>query len=501
MAGEVQRIWQRWQAEPAHAALESLAERLDQEFWLVGGAVRDALLGLPVRDWDLALPDARPLAHALGEGFGCRPALLHEDLPTYRLVVPGDGGPVQFDLVQYRADTIAADLLARDFSVNSLAAHPPTHQLLDPTGGLEDLRRGVIRTPGPQNLRADPLRCLRAYRFHSQFGFTLDGATRAWLRETAPLLPAVAGERRGEELLRLLTPPRAAATLELLDEDGVLAQLLPEIEPTRGVQQGGFHHRDVWGHTLAVVARLEEILVAPEDYFPRAGPAVVQYLQRPGVPAVLLLTALLHDLAKPLCRQREAQGWWRFPEHDARGAQMAGEIGRRLALRSEHTALLRVLIGRHMRPLQLANLRLPRDGRPAHEISLSALRRLFRDAHPDGLGLVLLGLADARGCCGPATLPGYHEALARVLDEMLVRYLDYQAQRPQQRLLTGADLIAAGYRPGRAFGVVLEAVEDAYADGLVRNHAEALVLAARLLESAAARAGDSPAPGEPPTVC
>lgn len=475
-------VCRAWRSEPVHEVVEATVRSLKTTLYLVGGAVRDVLLGRPVQDWDLLTADAPPLAAALAETLGMRAVLLHEEVPTYRLVLKGE--PRRYlDLVSLRAPTLEQDLQARDFSLNAIAYDPLMDELHDPCGGLADVQQRLIRTLSRANLQSDPLRSLRAYRFHTELGFCLDEQTRQWLRETAGLIGNVAGERVGEELLKTLTPPRAAETLRLMDEDGLLRHLLPELEPMRGVQQGGFHHLDVWGHTLEVVANLEQIVLEPQHFFPTSIALVNEYLQHPRKPGVLLLTALLHDIGKPQCQVRDERGWWRFFHHDEAGAQMADQIARRLALRRADTDTLTRLIHNHLRPLQLANMRLPRDGRLPTEITLSALRRLFRETHREGIGLLLLGLADAQGCRGPATVPGYHEQLAMVLDEMLTRYAQWRAQKAERPLLTGQDLINAGFAPGPRFGEVLEAIEDAYADDLIQNREQALALAKTLFMS------------------
>lgn len=491
---DLARVWAAWQAEPAHQVVEEVARRLGRQFWLVGGAVRDALLGLPVADWDLAVPQAPDFAEALAAALSSRLVLLHEDLPTYRLVLkPEDGARRQLDIVELRAPTITEDLLRRDFTLNALAADPVTYALLDPAGGLADLERGLIRALGLANLQADPLRCLRSFRFHSQFGFQIDLPTRQWVREAAPGIRRVAGERVGEELLKALEPPRAADTVRLMDEYGLLSQIIPEIDAMRGVEQGRHHHLDVWGHTLDVVARLEEILLVPERYLPRNQAAIHGYLSRRHTRPVLLLTALLHDIAKPPCRKQDERGWWRFFDHDVEGARMASRVAHRLFLRREDRHLLLTLIANHLRPLQLANQQIPQDGRAPTEITMSALRRLFRDAHPDGIGLLLLALADARGCRGPATTHAFFEGLPGVIDDMLARFLEYKQRRAAQPLVSGQDLIDAGFPPGKRFGAVLAEVEDAYADGVVQSRQEALGLAAELF---ARNAGEATPEGE-----
>jgi poly(A) polymerase len=331
---------------------------------------------------------------------------------------------------------------------------------------------------------------LRAYRFHSELGFAIEARTRGYLRELAALLPRVAGERLGAELLKLLAPGRAAQTLALMAEDGLLWELLPELQATQGVTQGGYHHRDVWGHTLEVVANLERLLSAKEPPLPANAEAVASYLAAPERPVLLLLAALLHDVAKPACALDDGAGRTRFLGHEVEGGRVAAQVAGRLALRGDLREGLRGLVLGHMRPVLLANSGLAAADRPAQVISIGALRRLFRDAGPDGVGLVLLALADVQGCRGPATQPGYHQAVAGVLDAMLARYRAWQTETAEQPLLTGADLIAAGHAPSPAFGRALRAVDDARADGLVANAAEALAWAQRHL------AGDGRGEGE-----
>lgn len=474
-----------WHAEPVHAPVERLARELGQPLYIVGGAVRDALLGHEVEDWDLCTVNARRFAEKLAELTGGRLVTLHERMPTYRIVLDRANPDYCVDVAEIRGGDMQADLLNRDLTINALAFEVLTRELLDPLNGLEDVRQGVLRAIGLANLQEDALRCLRAYRLHSELGFTIEPQTRAWLRESAPIVPTMPGERLGQELLKTLVPPRAAATLRLMDEDGLLGHLMPEIEPMRGVEQGRYHHLDVWGHTLEAVAQLELILQDPAPHFPHVHHEVERALQHKRMPSVLLLAALLHDIAKPVCRVRTPEGWWRFYEHERVGADMARKIGRRLRLRRKHTDLLGALIRNHLRPLQLAALELPQDDRPPEPISRHALLRLYRSVHPHAISLTLLALADVRACRGPATKPGYHEHLAALLDDMLKRYFDWRHERRTGPLLTGRDLIKAGYSPGKRFGEVLAAVEQAHVEDLVSTKEEALALAEEMLEGSA----------------
>ena len=478
----IPRILAVWHAEPLHVPVERLAQELGHPLYLVGGAVRDALLGRQVEDWDLAVSGAREVAAQLAERTGGRLVALHERGPTFRVVLDRRHPDYCLDISELRGD-LAADLAARDVTINALALDVLSHKLLDPLNGLRDLRDETLRAVSLANLQADALRCLRVYRLHAELGFAIEPQTRAWLREAAPLAPAMPGERLGEELLKALVPPRAAQTVRLMDEDGLLGHLIPEIEPTRGVQQGGYHHLDVWGHTVEVVAQLEAIVREPGRHFPLSQDEVARYLAPSRTGAMLLFTALLHDLAKPLTQTEDERGWLHFYDHDRIGAEMARKIARRFRMRRRHVELASGLIAHHLRPLQLVNLQLPPDGRVAQPITRQALGRLLRDVHPHGVGLFLLALADVRACRGPATAADFPDRLAGALDEMLQRHLSWQQERPAPPLLTGRDLIAAGYAPSRQFGKVLAAVAEAQAEDSVSTKAEALALARTLLDA------------------
>ena len=475
-------VLKAWHAEPAHVHVERLAEELRRPIYLVGGAIRDALLGRKVEDWDLCLADSAAIAEELAHLTQGRLVVLHEHIASFRIIL-GRARPKHcLDISDLRGPDIATDLARRDLTINALAFNVLTHELLDPLGAASDLQQGILRAIGLENLRADPLRCLRTYRLHSELGLPIEPQTRAWLHETAPLVPAMPGERISEELLRSLTPPRATETLRLMDEDGVLGELIPEIEPNRGVVQGRYHHLDVWGHTLEVVGELEHIILEPQRFFPRTHHSITRYLEQRHLAPVLLMTALLHDLAKAHTHVKTPEGWRRFYDHDRLGAEMARRIARRFRMRRGHVHLMSLLIRNHLRPLQLTSISLPQDGREPGEITRHALVRLFRAVAPHGIGLLLLALADARGCRGPATAPGFHDELADLLDDMLGRYLAWLHSGASRPLLTGRDLIKAGYKPGERFGRVLAAVEDAQVEDVVSSREEALAMALRMLE-------------------
>lgn len=485
---QLQHIISRCHASRFCRDLLYMAAASGRPLYLVGGAVRDLLLRRQPDDWDFIGPQAIELAHRFADALGRPPVVLREDQPTVRVPLPdpAEDEPAYFDFCALRAPTIADDLAERDFTLNAIACDLLTPALLDPTGGLDDLQARLIRAPAERNLQSDPLRCLRAYRLAAQLGFTIQPQTRRWIARHAHGLSAAAGQRIGDELYRLLTPPHVSETLALADEDGVLAVVLPELEPGRDMPQQGYHHLPVRDHSLASTTEMEKLICDPAAALPSCRDELAQYLARSTTVPLLLISALLHDIGKPPCFSRDANGRIRFQGHPETGAQIAGRILRRwawpAAMRNAAVALVRL----HMRPLLLAQEALGSPGQPdptERTITLSAIRRLFRlvESHP--LGLVLVAMADARAAQGPAVSPDYQPRVERTLDKMARRYLDHVEEEAAEPLLTGHDLIAAGFEPGPLFSRILEAVEEACAEGQICSQEQALALARRIAGS------------------
>ncbi|MGH2542148.1 MAG: hypothetical protein ACRDIB_05110, partial [Ardenticatenaceae bacterium] len=314
---------------PVRRAAEMLHEA-GERAWLVGGATRDLLLGRPVKDFDFviagdALHWARRIADALGGAF----VPLDEERNVGRVVITHDGQPLWIDVARFRAPegegdagTLEADLRLRDFSVNAIAIDPLTGVTVDPTGGIADLREGILRLSGPRAFEDDPLRLLRAVRLHASHDLAISQGTWQAMQGAAPALRGVAAERVREEWLKLLAPRGALARVELLDQIGVLELLLPELVRGKGVHQSPPHSQDVFEHSLLVLDAMERLLPweegrgeagRSEDSGIRQGPyagyaeQMAAHLRRAvghELPRWLLLkhVALLHDVGKPVTR-------------------------------------------------------------------------------------------------------------------------------------------------------------------------------------------------------
>jgi poly(A) polymerase len=444
---------------------EALRAAGRRRLYLVGGAVRDAVLGRETADYDFMVAEAPAVAARLARLLGGTIVRLHEEWPTARVVVRAPRR-LDLDFASPRAPTLSGDLWARDFTINAIAAGPigPHPRLLDPCGGRVDCCRHVIRMTSAAALEADPVRVVRAYRLMSDLAFQLDGRTQRTCRRLAHLVPLSPPERVGAEFAKLCAGQAPAGALRAMAASEVLQAVIPELAPAVGLSQGGAHEFDVFSHSLLAVERLAALVECPGEPFPDHVPLVRDYADDPETRLVLVLATLLHDIAKPECRVW-AGGRFRFFGHEHRGAQIAERIARRLRIRRRLRRRLHHLIGSHMRLLQ------PMMGA---RLSERALRRLVRDTVPDTVGLVLLCLADRRALrshVDPREEASAVAGLASVLD--LVSQSG-RAPRTLAPVLTGDDLIALGLTPGPIFGEVLAALDEAWAAGEVTDKEDAL---------------------------
>ncbi len=463
-------------APPVALARRALAED-GVEVWIAGGAVRDAALGRQVTDLDLAVAgDPERAAKAIareGEGHAFE---LSAEFATWRAVA-GDHS-WQVDATALRGETIEADLAARDFTLGAVAVPLSGGEPIDPCGGLGDLERRLLRVVDEGSFRADPLRLLRAARLAADLGLEVDPGTIALARSEARLAAEPAGERQLAELRRLIGGPAPLRGMALLDELGLTAVVLPELEALRGVEQGPNHHLDVHGHTLAV---LEQTLEVEADLERFAGERAVETRDLLDEPlademsrgTALRFGALLHDIGKPATRG-ERDGYVTFIGHDSVGIGIVAGICRRLRASSRLT--------RHLQGLTLHHLRL---GFMVHEAPLPPRRvhEYLRATEPVAADVTLLTVADrlsARGS-GPFATEEAIEAHLSLARQMLAAALDWHRQGPPEPLLRGDELAAElGIAPGPELGELLAEIEAAQYAGEVSTREEALERARRL---------------------
>ncbi len=419
------------------------------EAWIVGGAIRDALLGEAVSDADLAVAPgeekraAREIADAAeGSAFALSP-----EHATWR-AISAEGWHV--DVAALRAETIERDLEARDFTVNAVAIPLPGGEPIDPTGGLADADARRLRAASKRAFDQDPLRLLRAIRIAARHQLRIDDETASLARAAAPRAADPAGERQFAELRGIVGGPRPLEAVGLMDELELTAVVLPELDALRGVVQNPNHHLDVLGHTLKV---LEEWLAIESDLPSFAGElaeAIEAFLAEPLADELtrseaLRFGALFHDLGKPETRA-DAGSYVTFIGHDQSGARITAEICRRLRTSRR--------LSTHLQGLALHHLRL---GFLIHQRPLSrrAIYEYLRATEPVSADVTLLSAADrlaARGT-GPIAGPEMIEAHLELAREMLAEALPWHREGPPDPPLSGEELsLGARRRAGPGDG-------------------------------------------------
>jgi tRNA nucleotidyltransferase/poly(A) polymerase len=462
--------------------------------YLVGGWVRDRLLGRPTYDLDVAVAGdglglARRLANALQGDYYA----LDAERGTGRAILYPDEGRLVVDVARFRGEpprTLEADLAGRDFTVNALAVdvrEPAT--VIDRHGGLADLEARVLRPVSESSIRDDPLRALRAVRLAAALGFRLAPETEELMARHGPGLADASGERLRDELIRLLAEPDAVPWLALLDRLGLLAAVVPELGPLRDLEQSLPHRVDTLTHTLATVEALEGLVAqlrwleagpgeggpgpwykGPLSELEPFAPRLLAHLAR-GRPRLVLLkmALLLHDTGKAETQSKE-EGRIRFIDHQRHSARLAGEALRRLRFNKPEVRLVQTIVRQHMRPPLLAE---------QESVSGRAVYRFFRDTEEAGVDVLLHALADHAAIYPPGIEDERWPRLVALVARMLAEYWERRAERVAPRpLLSGHDLIRElGVEPGPEVGRMLEAVREAQAAGEVATRDEALALA------------------------
>ena len=456
--------------------------------YLVGGVVRDVVLGRETTDVDMAIAhDTREVGAALANHFGGHSTTLDEERGIVRVVVPGKENTPVIDLTPIH-DGILEDLSRRDFTLDAMAvstseasnARTEVH-LIDPYNGTEDLRDRSVKAVSPSVFTDDAARLMRGPRLAAELGFSLSDKTAESIRSHAHLLPTVAQERVRDELLKILAAPSASSSLRLLDELGLLPLAIPELALARGVTQPKEHHWDVFTHCIETAGQVERLL-APIDseaspfdaHLAPDFPSMAEYFSQAGSDGhsrltLLKLAALLHDIAKPTTKTVEPSGRIRFLGHHQMGAQMSVEILGRLRLSRRGIELVSSMVLHHLRPSQMApNGQLPTP---------RAIYRYYRDVGDAAIDTLYLNLADYLAARGPHLCKQEWIAHCRVVGHILREGLAPKRSEHRPKLIDGHDVIRTfAVAPGPTVGVMLELVREAQASGDICTREEAMQL-------------------------
>lgn len=498
----------------------------EQPLYLIGGALRDLLLGRGSHDLDFGLPlpkgeSARALtiSRHIANKLGAAYYPLDAQRGAARLVfIHNDGTRDTLDFAAFRGETLEEDLRGRDFTLNAIALDARTEEIYDPLGGAADLRIKKLRACSPTSLKDDPVRILRAIRLAADFDFQILPETRKAMKEAAAFLDKSSVERQRDEFFKILEGRQPATALRALEMLGVLPMLLPELSALKGMQQSPPHVDDGWQHTLNVMRHLQSILAALSLEYDEDTAAEFHHgllVLRLGryreklaahfserlttdrsLEGLLFFAALYHDVAKPLMAEEGEDGRIRFWRHDEEGAAMAAERARLLHLSNDEIDRLTRIIRGHMRILGMVNRMLTVQGddleRKQAEIrarsdaglpSRRAIYRFFRDTREAGVEIVLLSLADLRGTYEHTLPESTWKAALDVSRALLAHYWEYpeKAVKPPS-LLNGHEVMQAfGVSPGPLVGQLLEAIREGQAMGEINTKADALSFGERWL--------------------
>ena len=485
------RLFTESKASLLLTAVSEFLARQNIQSYLVGGYIRDVLLGRDTADIDIIVAaDALKIAPQVAATLGGKNVPLDEENGVSRVVMPtGEAssprGQLHLDFSTIKGN-IEEDLAGRDFTIDAIAVdlrlldkEHTNIQFIDPFDGRGDLQQSVIRAVTETVFELDPARLLRAVRLAVELGFTIDTETESLIRCHNHLLADVAGERIREELLRFLAVAQAGQHLPYLEELGLLTIIIPELAQTKGVDQPREHFWNVLDHSIQTVMATTFLLRQGDWQYasdevsaavPRSAGLAEHFDMEVSSGStrgtLLKLAALLHDIAKPQTKAIDNNGRMRFLGHAQEGATIVADTLERLRFSSKEIKLVETVVKHHLRPGQMAQNELP---------SHRAIYRFFRDTGDAGIDVLFLSLADHLATRGPHLDLHQWQEHAKMVEYVLAQRFEQESLVIPPKLVDGHDLINIfGMSPGPQLGEILEVVREAQAGGELTNKQEAL---------------------------
>jgi poly(A) polymerase len=479
-----------WLPETIHEAILSLGK--GEPVFLVGGAVRDAILSKPRRDFDFVLKGsvrrkAKKIADLLGGDF----YPLDENRQMMRVLwYPVPGEAITLDFSEMQGDSIEDDLLQRDFTINSMAVLTSNpEQLIDPLSGAQDLKNKILRRSKPGNILNDPVRTIRAVRLAVQFDLSIEPDTSSEIHQAADLLVRISTERVRDELFRIFGGVKPAAAIRIMIHFGLLKAILPETMILEGVGQSSPHTMDVLEHTLACVDRLESILNVLShktnhryvsnltngeisaylgDFRPMINDHMGERLTADRTrQSLLIFSALFHDIAKPETKTSIENGTVHFYRHEIMGTKIAAERLKSLACSNFEITAVDKIIRNHMRPNLLRKSQIHLTNR--------AIYRFFQSCGEEGVDVCLISMADM---LAKRSGPPENDEWIDLLDinrRLLDGWYNHRVEKiDPPRLVDGEELMEClSLQPGPIVGEILAAITEGQAAGEISSREEA----------------------------
>lgn len=449
----------------------------------MGGILRDILTYRERKNPDIdfclkkgAINFGKRLARRIKSGF----VVLDKEHGACRLVKRIKEKVYTLDFMDFRGNTLEEDIGHRDFTINALAmelenvfqAKNIDDLLIDPYAGKQDLKLKIIRMINKQTFDEDPLRILRAFSLSAIFAFKIDKETLRLVKLKKEKLSGVSSERIRDELFKILDSANSFNYLVLMDKLGILRIIIPEIKLMCGVNQGPYHHLDVWQHTLETIQQLEGLiqeLKKNEEIQGYLNEVISGERRRCGL---IKLGALLHDIGKPHAL-RHLDGKTTFHGHERIGLEITEDICRRLRFSNDEIEAINKMVLWHLRPGYLAD---------NPQLTSRAKFRYFRDTAQEAVSTLMLSIADqraTRGRLNPKESRLHHEKMAKAL---IKEYFRKKKEKRLPRLITGDDLIKKfKLAPSPLIGKILSEVEELQAIGKIKTKKEAMDVARKFI--------------------
>lgn len=445
--------------------LNKIIENFDEEIYLVGGSVRDLYFGKFLKDRDLIVKgaDARVFSLRVSEFFDATFVPLDEINRIYRIVMPDKIN--YLDITNPIENNLDKDLKRRDLTINAIAVNLRTLEILDPTGGIFDLKNKIIRAISEENFKDDPLRILRVYRFLSKTGFSIDSATLNFVRRNINLISNPAIERINYEVMHLFEGEFSHNALQQMDNDGLLEKIFPVVNELKKVTPNSHHHLRLLEHCIETVRNIQILY----ENSPQEIKTHLDNVDFGGYSrlAHLKLSGFLHDIGKFSTWSIEPDtGRHRFIKHDDVGAKMVVSILKKMAFSNKQINYVSSMIKNHIYPSSVMS---------APEITDKIMMRYVRKMEDNSIDAIILAKADRLSARGPAISEEMVENNLNNLNRLLKFYLDVKdTLEPLPKLLDGNDVMKIlNIKPSPKLGEIMNAIHDAQISGdiLTKEHA------------------------------
>ena len=446
--------------------LNIISSEFDNEVYLVGGAVRDFVLGKETFDRDLIVCDteAKNFALKLAERLDAKFIPLDEVNKIYRLVLEDKLNFI--DITNPIGNSLDSDIKRRDLTINAVAVNLKNFQILDLAGGLNDLKNKRLNIISVQNFVDDPLRLLRVFRFHANLGFDIHDELLKTINKYAELINKPAVERVNYEIMKMFSGEFVDSTLLLMDKCNLLEQIFPVVKELKQVPPNLHHHLDLFHHSVETVKQITEI-------YKKSNEPVKQHLERTDFGgfsrlAHLRLAGFLHDIGKyTTWTIEEDTGRHRFIKHDDVGAKMSVSLLKDLNFSNKQIDYISTIIKAHIYPSHVM---------AALEISDKIMMRFIRRMEMNSIDNIIIAMADRLSARGPEITDEIIDKNLNSLNQLLNFYINVRDNlKPLPKLLSGHDVMQElNIKPSPKLGQIMEALHDAQLSGEVTTKEQAL---------------------------